>query len=212
MKNIQSTIIIVLCTFTFSICFYFLNELQKMKHNYNSNSKFTTKIQMKEDFLRLNFELNLKMTGLKAPDTDCVEVQKMRKNLYDIVNDKPLLIYRLNGSNCTTCNNDVLLQLKNELLSIFSDDKMIVLSSQHGKRDLLIFKRKNNIKFPIYLIPEKSFDWIVEEHSVPYFFVLHHDMKISHIYVPNNDYTDLNKLYLEEVKRFLSDGELITGN
>jgi hypothetical protein len=57
----------------------------------------------------------------------------------------------------------------------------------------------------VYYIDNDSFSWKIEELYKPYCFVLHPNMKISHIYVPNKDYPELNKQYFEGVKRFLSE-------
>jgi len=204
-EEIKSGLLIILFLTLLFSGFYFLNAIQKMKHNQVVMSEYTEKIQMKEDLYRSNFELNIKIAGLKTSDVYCIESQKEGKLLSGMVKDKPVLIYRFTGSNCKTCYIDVLKDLQSELSDSFSLGKIRALSSQLTERDLLILKRTYNIKFPIYLIPPKSFNWIAEDYNVPYFFVLHPDMKISHIYVPNNSYPEINKQYLEDVKIFISE-------
>jgi len=201
-KSVLLTILFLALLFSF---FYFLNVIQKMKQNQIVFAEFTSKIQMKEDFYRTNFELNFEMSGLKTPDIYCEDSPKERKFLSEMVKDKSFLIYRFTGNSCKTCYTDALTELQNELAESFGFDKIRALSSQLTKRDLLILTRTYNIQFPIYLIPPKSFDWVAEDYGNPYYFVLHPDMKISHIYVPNKSYPELNKQYLEGVKRFLSD-------
>jgi hypothetical protein len=174
-----------------------------MKQDQVALTEFTAKIQMEEALYQSNFELNIKMAGLKTPDTYCVESQRGGRLLSDMVKDKPLLIYKFSGNNCNTCYIDILTKLQSELPDNFGFDKIRALCSQLTERDLLILKRTYKIKFPIYIIPSKSFDWIVEENNVPYFFVLCPDMKILHIYVPNKDYPELTQKYIEDVKKFL---------
>ena len=45
-----------------------------------------------------------------------------------------------------------------------------VFSSNNTERELLICNNTHNITFPIYLIPEKTFNRMAEENYAPYFF------------------------------------------
>ena len=73
----------------------------------------------------------------------------------------------------------------------------------------MIFKNIQKIKIPTYFIPSDTLNWKAEESGKPYYFVLHPDMKISHIYVPDKNFPEQNKHYLEGVKRFLSEKDAI---
>ena len=208
MKNTKSFFLLTICSIALFFGFYFLNEMQKTKQNQVAFSKFIAKIQVEADLYRMNYELNIKMTGLKAPEVHCEESQNERRDLSYMVKDKPLLIYRFEGSNCTPCLEDILKELLIQLSNSIDPDNVRMLVSRLTGRELKSFKRTHNIQIPIYIIPDESFDWIAEKNNRPYFFVLHPDMKISHIYVPNKDFPELNKQYLEDVKSFLSNGDL----
>ena len=63
----------------------------------------------------------------------------------------------------------------------------------------------NQIELPIFRIPQDALDWEIEEHNVPYYFVLHPNLTVSHIYIPDKYFPELNKNYLESIKIFLKD-------
>ncbi|MDR2969857.1 MAG: hypothetical protein LBV32_09695 [Tannerellaceae bacterium] len=174
----------------------------EVKHVHNSLSEFVAEIQMEEEFYQLNFDLNNKMTGLVVPDIFCTKSRNERYLLSEIPESRPLLIYRYSHKNCTPCYIEDLEMLQEEFSDSF--DLLMVLCSYQTERDFVIFKRLHQKKLPGYHIPIHAFDWIVEDYGNPYYFVLHPDMKISHVYVPNKIYPEFNRQYLEGVKRFLS--------
>ena len=203
MKHIKSQLLIVLMIFGLFFNFYFLNEIQKMKYEREELIEFTATTQITADFFRTNYELNMIMTGVCVPDAYCMNNQSKRELLSEMVKDKPLLIFRIDGFYCRSCYADILTELQTELSNIFHFDDVSVLCSQLSERDLSIIKRTYNLNFSAYIIPAKSFNWTVEERNVPYFFVLHPDMKISHIYIPEKKFPEHYKQYFKEVKKIL---------
>jgi peroxiredoxin len=161
-------------------------------------------MQERNDFFSLNFELDCKMTGHKAPDILCAKGrEKEVVGLSKLVTDKPVVIYKYSDLNCNTCYEEGLKELQ-EVMGNFPESVKIVCSYK-AEKDFLIFRKINRIKFDIYRIPHDSFGWTMEDYNTPYYFVLHPDMKISNIYVPNKSYPEMNKAYLESIKRFLVD-------
>jgi hypothetical protein len=174
-----------------------------MRHAWNSLSEFTANVQEKEEFYRLHFDLNNKMAGLIAPDVFCIKSSTEENLLSEMVKDQPLLIYRYTHKNCNTCYLEELKALQEDFPDCF--DFISVLCSYQSDKELLIHKRTHKIKLSLYNVPFDAFNWIVEDYNEPYYFVLHPNMKISNIYVPNKAYPEMNKMYLEGIKRFLSD-------
>ena len=185
--------------------FYFQNMNTKLKHEYNQLSKLRLFNHSNEtyEFIKFNFDLNYSMTGLVATNILCIEGDKYNHLLSDIVKQRPVLIYRFSENSCNPCYIEEL----DYLQSILTEkcNYIHLLCSYKYPRDLLVLRKSNNIKLPACLIPFDSFEWIAEESNKPYYFVLHPNMKISHIYVPDTDFPELNKQYLEGVKRFLSE-------
>ena len=82
-------------------------------------------------------------------------------------------------------------------------DLVVVLASYSSRRDFLISAQNHNLNSPLLLIPPNAFDWWFEQSNIPYFFVLHPNMRISNIFVPDERYPELTIRYLESIKRLL---------
>ena len=202
MKNSNTILFLISCIVIIFMSFYFLNMSTKMKHIQDNLATLNANLQIKEEFYNFNFECNNTMFGKIISDILCTGRNNEKMRLSQLVKDKSLLIYRYQ-SMCSSCKQDYTeLQVINEIHK--AHDNVIILCSQHVFKDLLLYINANKLKVPIYVIP-LAFDWILEEKDFSYYFVLHPDMKIFSIYVPNMDFPELNKQYLEGVKRFLSE-------
>lgn len=208
MKNYKILFFSSFCVILLFLFFYFMNKITAMQHAQNQLSEFTAKTQMREFFYNLNFVSNNEMTGKIASDVLCTGLKNEEKPLSDFVRGKSLLVYRYAYMKCSSCNEYEISFM--ELNDVFSEapDLTLILCSSHVFKNFLLFKRKNNMEIPLYSISLNAFDWLAEKNDSPYYFVLHPDMKISHIYIPSKDYPEMNRQYLEGVKRFLSEREL----
>jgi len=202
MKDFK-TISLILVSVIIFLLFYFPNKITKMKHTQDILSEFTSGSQIKEEFYNFNFEINNKMTGLTSPDIICKENKTDEVKLSALVEKKPLLLYRYADINCNTCYEAELKALQEEFSE--SPNLVSVICSYRVDQEFIVFKKINKIRVPLFRIDPDAFSWDVENYLNPYYFVLHPDMKISHIYVPNKVFPELNKQYLEGVKRFLSE-------
>lgn len=119
----------------------------------------------------------------------------------DLVSQKPALVFRFSELNCYTCYETELSLLK----KCFSAEEqhVAILCSYQQRRYFFAFKNHNDIHLPMFRISQDAFDWELEEHGVPYYFVLHSDLSVSHIYIPSTDFPELNRQYMENIKRFL---------
>ena len=201
MNDFKSILIVALIVIILFLCFYFPNKIAQLE--YDNFSEFAGDIQMKEDFYQLNLKLNYQMTGLSAPDVFYEEREKETKTLSELVKNKPLLIYRYSELHCNTCYETEIEALQKAFE--YSPNLVSILCSYHVERTFIMFKRMNEIKIPLYRIAMDTLKWTAEKYGNPYYFVLHPDMKISHIYFPNKAYPKINKQYLENVKSFLLD-------
>jgi len=205
-ETIRALFAVLLIVILF-LCFYFPNKITEMKHSQQSFIQFTGKIQAREDFLRSNFELNSQMTGLKAPEMFCMITYSEGRLLSEMAKYNPVLIYWFTRQSCNDCIIDALTELEKEIQNEVSENRDFVkiLCSHETDRELMILRRTYKFSFPIYKVPSDAFKWVVEDNRKPYYFLVHPDMRISHIYVPDKEFPELNKLYLEGVKRFLLD-------
>ena len=207
MKDIKIIMLVFTCSIILFLCFYFPNKITEMQNTQKKLSDLIGDLQTKNEFHSINFELNNNLSGIIAPDLFCIGNKIDKKKLSELTVGRKTLIFRhiIDNTNCNSCNqNEHELKAFNDAF-IETSDLAIILSSYDSNRDFLLFKKDNDLSISIFNIPLEAFDWVAEKNKKSYYFVLHSDMKISHIYVPNKEFPDLNKQYLEGVKRFLSE-------
>jgi hypothetical protein len=159
-------------------------------------------LEMEISFNRMNEELNNQLTYASVPNISIEDTLSNVCLLSELVSQNPVLVFRYSGLNCGTCYGVEIIALQN----IFSreDQQIAILSSYKEKRHFTAYRKDFGIDFPFYLIPQDAFDWILEDYGSPYYFVLHPDLTVSHIFIPDIVLTDLNKQYVKKIKKLLS--------
>ena len=197
MKDIKTVLLFALSGIILFLVFFFPNKIIQLKNTQSLIIKNVADTQSITDFYHSNFDLNQKMLGVIAPDFLCKEYLTEEILLSGMVKEKPLLIFRFKEQSCTPCYIEEL----NTLQQILTENKdyVKIFSSFSNFRSLMILINKHDITMSTYLIPFDAFDWPAEENDKPYYFVLHPNMKISHIYVPDKVFPELNKQYLEGI-------------
>ena len=198
MNKNKTYLLMTLCTIASLFLFYILNEMHRMRNEKNS---LNTELQRKEEFINNNFKTGCLMDGLHAPDISYIE-DNHEKKIAGLAKNKPVLIC-IYKNECSACGYGEL----NEIHDIFNDDSamLYILCSVFIRRELYIYTRNHKINIPVFGLMSDPVNWIAEDYNKPFFFVLHPNLRISHIYFSDRQTPDLNKLYLEGVKRFLSD-------
>jgi hypothetical protein len=180
MKKYRHVLLLLPTAVLSYLCFYYPNKITRLEQADKVMSEFTVNMQIREDFYNLNFDMDRKMTGLKAPDILCTGWRKNAGQLSELTKGRPVLIFKYSELNCSTCYEESI----KELQDIFRDfpESARIICAYNIERDFIAFKKINIIKLDIYRISHDSFNWIAEEYNNPYYFVLHPDMKISNIY------------------------------
>jgi hypothetical protein len=171
------------------------------QEKYSQVNEFSTK---KKAFLKQNKDLNEKLVNVSVPEIVCQDDSSEYK-LFDLASKESILVYKYSELNCNACFEAELATL-HEVFEA-ENDKVVILCSYWKKKHFTIFKKVNNIKLPIFRIPQDAFSWELEDYGVPYYFVLHPDGRISDIYVPEKIFPELNRQYVENTKLLLSKQE-----
>lgn len=109
---------------------------------------------------------------------------------------RPKLVLRYTEINCTPCVDSSVLTLK-EVTNKVGEENILILASYHSKRDMLIWKRVNNIKYPIYQIPDNKTGLNVDAENVPYFFILLPESNtVHHLFLPLKENMKRTREYL----------------
>ena len=198
MKN-KSVLFFLLFFACVTLFFYILNK--QLEEDYNQRKSETVEIE--RNFIRMNEELNKTLAHTAVQNTILEDTLAKEFILSDLVSRSPALIFRYSEINCSSCYKTELLSLHNYFFK--EERKIAILSSYREKNKFIMFKKTNRIELPFYRIPQDAFDWILEDYGLPYYFVLHPGLKVSHIYIPDKMLPELNRQYLESVKAFLSD-------
>jgi hypothetical protein len=178
---------------------YLSNRQIEIKKNKLLQEKLENELR----YNKMNEDLNKKLANSTIQDVICDSNDGNQFHLSKLVSNKPILIYRYTELHCNVCYETELTSIKKNFAE--EKQKVAILCSYQVKRYFVIFKRANKIDLPIYMIPLRAFNWILEDYSAPYYFVLYPDLTVSNIYIPDKNFPDLNKQYLERIKKLLSD-------
>ena len=182
-----------------TLLFYILNR--QMETDYNRRQRVT--LEMEQSFNRMNEELNKTLINTEFQKIMLEDTLSNEVPLSKLASQSPLLIFRFSELNCSSCYETELFSLHDFFST--KNRQIAILGSYRERRHYIMFKRGNRIELPFYRIPHDAFDWTLEDYGSPYYFILHPDMTVSHIYIPDQVFPELNKQYLERVKNFLSD-------
>jgi len=193
--------IVCLCLLGFSfLLLLFLNK----KEEGNSLDKAYQELVVQLDSLAVyqyNFELDAQFTGTRIENLECQTEDGRQVRLSDMVENGPVLVYRYADINCNVCIEAEIEVLHKNFKG--QEDRVLLLCSYQLDRDFLIFKKINKIRFPFCRIPKDALKWGVEKPNNPYCFVLHPDLKVSNVFVPDKSFPNMNELYLQGIKRLI---------
>lgn len=112
------------------------------------------------------------------------------------------IIYRISELHCNSC---VVHEFDNLKKSIPSNKNLLILSYYQNPRNLIIFKRINNLKdFEIYnLMDENIQNLIIDKYGTPYMFIIDKHLKISNLFIPLKTDNQRTIDYLKRVSTLL---------
>jgi len=118
--------------------------------------------------------------------------------LAELVSGKPLLFLRYSHLHCNLCVDHSLNYLKS-LADSIGHENIVVLASYRTLRDLSLFKRINQINFPVYRIPENSTGIPADNYGFPYIFINDESLVVRNFHIPDKDVPELNRIFLSIV-------------
>lgn len=120
------------------------------------------------------------------------------KQLYlkNIVKKHRVLILKYSAADCGKCIEFTLSELKKVHMN-----NVIIIVSDFPIRYLNTYLRDNKIETPVFIVD--TFGLPLESESVPFFFALNADMKVSHSFIPRMEYQEKTKMYFESIIHIL---------
>ena len=121
---------------------------------------------------------------------------KSKINMEDFALNSPVLFLRFTEYSCHICVEQALKKIHN-MHSSFKTEKFVIIASYENLRDLLLFKKNNNIDYPIFTIDNDSLSIPLETLNFPYFFILNKKSQATNIFYPLTSSPELTDDYLE---------------
>jgi hypothetical protein len=130
---------------------------------------------------------------------EVIDENKNKIQLKEMLSKQPKLVFRYSELNCQQCVDTVFKRLK-QLAEEVGKEKILILSSYSNHRDLLLFKRINQIDLEVYNLNETKLDISVEEVNIPYMFLLDNDFRAKFVFIPEKTMPQLTDNYLLLIK------------
>jgi hypothetical protein len=118
----------------------------------------------------------------------------------------PKLVFFHSELNCNSCVEKNIPFL-NSLGNLIGHENILFIASYKQTRDMLLFKRINDIKFHIY--NASSVELPIEELNLPFCFVINSELKAESVFIPIKEDSLHFKRYLELIKHKYFDDRLL---
>jgi len=200
------TIISTILFFIFVITFIRLIHFQDLSDNLNSEitrlSSFDFKSFQENDLLResLQFDGNNKEIDISI-ELDDGEINK-KISLEKLLTQDYKLFFNFSDINCSSCISQETANIK-ALSDSIGSNKIILLADYRTQRSLILFKRANNLKNPIYNLNGSKLGIKVEDYNLPFYGLINSSGRINNIFIPDKARPILSKKYLEAISNFL---------
>ncbi|HEY3373048.1 MAG TPA: hypothetical protein VGK10_19515 [Prolixibacteraceae bacterium] len=157
-------------------------EIDKLKFENLKNKYF---LEIKDNFFP--FDPNMKIISIQG-DTLLFK---------EILSPRPKLIFSFSKLTCSSCVEKEILRIKN-IESTFGFDNIIILTNYEHIRDIAMFCKLNNVKYPMYLIC-KGLNLNVYQNNLAHYFVVFDDFYLRDMYIVDQNSPDLTNKYLDEM-------------
>lgn len=154
--------------------------------------------EVEKTILFENIKLNSKYEGLVINDFPVFTENGVEIKFSKIIKDRNILILRYSELNCSPCVDSSISLLNNWVMKI-GQENIVILSSYENQNHLNIFKRINNIYFPVYNIKEKIDGMQIEELNKPYIFSIDKKKEIHGLFIPEKTMPEMNIVYLNSI-------------
>ena len=128
------------------------------------------------------------------------DVNNKEYTLSNVIKEGGRIIIRYSELNCNVCIDSLFSCIDNHL-NKKEKQQIHILASYHNRNDLLIFKRINNLSYPIYRTDSLGIS--LENLNEPFIFVLNKDYSISHLFIPHKERPQDTRRYLNIVLSYI---------
>jgi hypothetical protein len=180
----------------------FLSFVFYLMNNKLSNA-FVSEINSEDSyFQKMNDELNSRLSGSQIDNIICMDSVQNTFLLSEIMEHKSTLFFYFSEYNCNTCFEGEIRLLQ----SFYTNGHfhVIILCAFELEDSFKIFLTINQVHVPIYRVKQEALKLQLDDYGYPYYFLLNPELIVSDIYIPNKSSPELNKIYLEKIKKYFS--------
>jgi hypothetical protein len=114
------------------------------------------------------------------------------------------VIFRFTSLNCSNCIEEELPRLK-EFSKRFGDKNIVLLLSYPSSREAQIVVDKYDLHYSFFNVNINSLAYLpIEGSNMPYYYVVK-DKQLKMFFIPDKNFPELTKAYLDEVQLLLRD-------
>lgn len=155
-------------------------------------------------------QLELRLLQIKSEGTHIdlsekiVDENGKANRIIDLIKGYPFRIFlRYSQIGCRICIDKTIQLLQKEFPDSLRN-RIILLSKQSTKKDLVIFRRIHNIKNPFYQYDKNLTS--IDNINIPYFLIINNDGAIAKVFIPQDGIDEeLTKAYLKYIAQLLKD-------
>jgi hypothetical protein len=186
-KNIDNSKLLVIALIVLVvITFYNINSRLSGVDNKKNNSSSVQVLDLAKTVNGISINKNV---VLITEEGDKVTIG-------DIINGENKIMLKYNKLNCSVCNDEEIKNIKKEL-SKTNTEKIILISKYDELKELVIFKRVNNLHIPVYNLSEGMFLSPIDKKNYTYYFTIDSSLIIKDCFIPIQNYPELSKYYLQ---------------
>lgn len=173
----------------------FQNLNQSLHMTYDSLGK----LKNRDDVLLLNASLMFEFQSYKIDENvEIYDENEERITLIQLIQKKPKLIFKYSDLNCNVCIDEQINLLK-KASEIIGSENIIILANYDSPRDLIQFRRMNQIDFKVLNLRDIEFTAV--DKSLPYYFILDESLSLKLLYIPIKGDISLTQQYFEKINK-----------
>jgi len=134
--------------------------------------------------------LDIPLINVAAEDTTTIE---------SLVGGTPKLVFRYSELNCMQCVDQEVANIKS-LAQEIGKEHIIIAATYDSIRDLFLFKRINNLEFPVYKLPDEGFRLPLDQANVPFLFMIDEEFQSKLVFVPEKNLPSMSEQYYDIIK------------
>ena len=127
---------------------------------------------------------------------DIVLTNKSKEEIWlsDLLKEGDALVFKFSSSNCSTCIQSGFTDLK-QIAKNIPQERLIVLADKSNKREIQALSNSMNLVYPIYLVNDTAFSYILRDENVPFVFVIGEDLRMKDLFIPMKELPDYSDTY-----------------